>query len=315
LYGGLPEAGARLDWYEIAAHDFFEAPEGDRSPSLELCLNLAGRGWVRSTDQVMEFEPRTTGFYVIGAGELRVGRQRGEHHRFFTVSFSCEYLRGKLGSCDGALHPLVETFLRGESLTDELSDVVALTLEQEQFLAQALQPPVFQGARALWYESKLLQLMVDFCFARPVKDELFCDRQKRVARERVSRTIALLEQRLAEPPTLEEIGRAVGCSPFYLSRTFSSEMQMTIPQYLRKLRMERAAELLRDGKHNVTEAALEVGYSSLSHFSQAFCQTIGCCPALYPMGLNKSSKRPQSLSPELTATGSSNSKKEKICGG
>src|SRR5262249_43065869 len=78
------------------------------------------------------------------------------------------------------------------------------------------------------------------------------------------------------------IGRAVGCSPFYLSRIFSKAMGMTIPQFLRQLRMERAAELLRSGKYNVTEAALEVGYSSISHFSQAFCQTIGCCPNLYP---------------------------------
>jgi AraC-like DNA-binding protein len=88
---------------------------------------------------------------------------------------------------------------------------------------------------------------------------------------------------LAEPPSLEEIGREVGCSPFHLSRTFSQETGMTIPQYLRKLRMERAAELLRSGSHNVTEAALEVGYSSLSHFSMAFCQTMGCCPGLYPL--------------------------------
>ena len=42
--------------------------------------------------------------------------------------------------------------------------------------------------------------------------------------------------------------------------------------------MERAAELLRTGRYNVTEAATEVGYSSLSHFSKAFCETIGCCP-------------------------------------
>jgi AraC-like DNA-binding protein len=88
---------------------------------------------------------------------------------------------------------------------------------------------------------------------------------------------------LASPPDLEEIGRLVGCSPFHLSRTFSKEMRMTIPQYLRRLRMERAAELLQTGKFNVTEAALEVGYSSLSHFSLAFCQTMGCCPGLYPL--------------------------------
>ena len=48
--------------------------------------------------------------------------------------------------------------------------------------------------------------------------------------------------------------------------------------------MERAAELLRSGRYNVTEAATEVGYSSLSHFSKAFCETIGCCPVLVSDG-------------------------------
>ena len=84
-------------------------------------------------------------------------------------------------------------------------------------------------------------------------------------------------------PTLEQLGKEVGCSAFYLSRTFSQETGSTIPQYLQRLRMDRAAELLRSGKYNVTEAALEVGYSSFSHFSLAFRQTHGCCPGLFPV--------------------------------
>src|SRR5437667_405074 len=36
----------------------------------------------------------------------------------------------------------------------------------------------------------------------------------------------------------------------------------------------------------VPKAATEVGYSSLSHFSKAFCETIGCCPVLYPVAKN-----------------------------
>ena len=36
---------------------------------------------------------------------------------------------------------------------------------------------------------------------------------------------------------------------------------------------------------DVTEAALEVGYNSLSHFSAAFHETFGCCPGLYPLKL------------------------------
>ena len=96
----------------------------------------------------------------------------------------------------------------------------------------------------------------------------------------------ILTRDLANPPTLEMLGQEVGCSPFYLSRIFSREVGQTIPQYLRNVRMERAAELLRTGRYNVTEAATEVGYSSLSHFSKAFCETIGCCPVLYPVAKN-----------------------------
>jgi AraC-like DNA-binding protein len=83
--------------------------------------------------------------------------------------------------------------------------------------------------------------------------------------------------------TLEEIGRRVGCSPFHLSRIFSQEVGKPIFQYLRDLRMERAAELLRQRKLNVTEVAMAVGYNSSSHFSTAFHETFGCCPGLYPL--------------------------------
>jgi AraC-like DNA-binding protein len=41
--------------------------------------------------------------------------------------------------------------------------------------------------------------------------------------------------------------------------------------------------LLRTGQCNVTEAALDVGYNSLSHFSAAFHEAFGCCPGLYPL--------------------------------
>ena len=62
-----------------------------------------------------------------------------------------------------------------------------------------------------------------------------------------------------------------------------SEHRTAGTQYVRQLRMERAAVLLRSGKFNVSEAALEVGYSSLSHFGPAFHDTFGCCPGLYPL--------------------------------
>ena len=173
----------------------------------------------------------------------------------------------------------LEKFLLSSTSPAGLGGIHRLTTEQEQLISQLLRPPSFQGARRLWYQGKVLQLMADFFFGRRGEDELFCDRQKRMVRERVDRVMAILRRDLAEPPQrLEKIGREAGCSPFYLSRTFSRETGMTIPQCLRKLRMERAAELLKSGKCNVTEAAMEVGYNSLSHFSQAFCPDDGLLP-------------------------------------
>jgi AraC-like DNA-binding protein len=160
--------------------------------------------------------------------------------------------------------------------------VGAMSPGQEVTFQALRQPPVPVAARKLWYQAKTLELLSQVLFEPTAPQEFFCQRQKRVARERIERATAILRTHLAEPPDIEALGAQVGCSPFYLSRLFSKETGMTIPQYVRQVRMERAAELLLQGRHNVTEAAMEVGYSSLSHFSKAFCTTIGCCPTLFP---------------------------------
>jgi AraC-like DNA-binding protein len=275
--------GVSLEWQEFELPHAFEWSRKFRPDGLELCLNLAGHGSIRGAEGNVDFEPLTAGFYLPGKQALQAWRDANQQHRYMTVEFSARFLREKLAACDGALHPSVEGFVQGDPPHVRFGEIHRLTVGQEQRMAHLLQPPVLQGARPLWYQGKVLEIMAEFFFERRGEDELFCDRQKRLARERVERVVALLRKHLVEPLSLEEIGRQVACSPFHLSRTFSAETGTTIPQYLRRLRMERAAELLQSGKSNVTEAALEVGYSSLSHFSQSFCQEMGCCPGLYPL--------------------------------
>jgi AraC-like DNA-binding protein len=198
-----------------------------------------------------------------------------------TLEYSREHLQQQFGGSEGDLTPAMREVIFPKRETSVVSMPQPMTAEQRAIVASLAEPPVPKAARILWYQSKALELMAHFLF-EPKDPELFCMRQKRVARDRVVRTKELLLRDLANPPTLEMLGQEVGCSPFYLSRIFSREVGLTIPQFLRNARMERAAELLRSGRYNVTEAATEVGYSSLSHFSKAFCETIGCCPVLYP---------------------------------
>jgi AraC family transcriptional regulator len=282
LYESGHDAGFRLAWHDFERAHEVDWAKGFRSGSVTICLNLSGNGRVVHAQEPSDFAPLTAGFYVQRKTSLNAWRSSDQRHQFITVEFSPRFLRQQLSPCDGALHPLVDETVRENKRLAGISEIRRLTAEHQQLIRRLMRPPVSQGARPLWYQSKALELMAEFFFERHGEDELFCDRQKRVARERVDRVVAILRERLAEPPSLEEIGREAGCSPFYLSRIFSKETGMTIPQFLRQIRMERAAELLRSGKYNVTEAALEVGYSSLSHFSQAFCRTIGCCPNLYP---------------------------------
>ena len=283
LFGSFRGAGFSIEW-----HDFFARRELDWAASfhpgcVELCLNLDGRGFVEGGGNRTEFSPDTAGFYHRREEPLQAKRLAGQRHQFLTVEFSCPFLARHLAGAEAMLHPMVKAAIAGCPCQQVCGATVKLTAGQQQIIATLRQPPVYAAAQPVWYQCKALELAVLFLVQPPPEQELFCTRQQRLAQERVEQVIYLLNQNLAEPPSLEELGRRIGCSHFYLSRIFSSHTGRTITQYLRQLRMEKAAELLRSGEHNVTETALEVGYSSLSHFSQAFHETFGCCPGLYPL--------------------------------
>ena len=282
LWGDFERLGVSLQWHDFQTDRSLDWGASFRPRSLEFCLNVEGRGAVGGT---ADYAPGSMGYYAVAEEPLTASRQARDHHQFVTVEFSNGHLQQQLADCEGDLDPQLRAAIFPAKQRSIVSSARPMTSEQHQVVASLLHPPVSKAAQSLWYQGKALELMSHFLFT-PKDPEFFCMRQKRVARDRVERTKELLARDLAQPPTLEMLGREVGCSPFYLSRSFSREVGLTIPQYLRKLRMERAAELLRSGRYNVTEAATEVGYASLSHFSKAFCETIGCCPVLYPMAKN-----------------------------
>lgn len=281
LYGDFERLGLSVEWHDFRTGEPLDWGLSFRPRSVEFCLNLEGRGAV-GAGMRSDYVAGSSGYYAVSDDPLPATRRAGERHQFVTVEFSRDHLQEHLADCEGDLEPQVRRAVFPEKEASVVSIPQPMGSEQRSVVASLLQPPVPRAAQSLWYQSKALELMAHFLFT-PKDPELFCMRQKRVARDRVERTKELIARDVANPPTLEMLGQEVGCSPFYLSRIFSREVGLTIPQFLRNLRMERAAELLRTGRYNVTEAATEVGYASLSHFSKAFCETIGCCPALYPM--------------------------------
>jgi AraC family transcriptional regulator len=283
LHGSVNGAGLSFEWHNFKLRNELNWGESFHPGSIEVCLNREGNGRVALHKREAAFTPLTIGFYRRGEETLPATRQANQQHQFLTVEMSFDFLRRHLGEFVTSLHPLVRDVVSGQSEKSAVAPTTRLTTRQLQLLGSLRQAPVLTMAQSVWYQAKAMELAAELFFIAQDEQELFCHRQQRLSVERVEKVVSLLRERLANPPTLEEIGQAAGCSPFYLSRTFSAATGRTIPQYIRQLRMERAAELLRSGRFNVTEAALEVGYSSLSHFSQAFHDTYGCCPGLYPL--------------------------------
>ena len=98
-------------------------------------------------------------------------------------------------------------------------------------------------------------------------------------RDPVRRALDLLRSRLDQPLDLVPLAKEVGVAPHHLSRRVSAETGRTLQRHLRRLRVERACEALDSRRMNVTEAALEVGYQSLSHFAKAFREETGKSPS------------------------------------
>ena len=283
LHGSVTGTGLSFEWHHFTVRKEFNWGKSFHPGSIEVCLNREGNGRVAVNNYEAAFTPLTIGFYRRGEEALPATRQANQQHQFLTVEMSYDFLRRHLSEFVTSLHPLVRDVVSGQSVKSAVAPTARLTSRQQQLLASLRDAPVLARAQSVWYQAKALELAAELFFIGPGDQELFCQRQQRLSAERVEKVIVLLREKLANPPSLEELSHAVACSPFHLSRTFSGATGMTIPQYVRQLRMERAAVLLRSGKFNVSEAALEVGYSSLSHFSQAFHDTFGCCPGLYPL--------------------------------
>lgn len=275
--------GWSFEWHDFEPATPVEWGKSFHPRGLEVCLNLSGTGWVATKKAETEVRPESAGLYFCGDAPLTAWREAGERHQFLTAEFSVDFLRRNLPSGMGQVRPFVQRMLDAKKPVSAVDASQPLTPRLRLLAAALRSPPVSGAARTMWFTAKVYEVAAELFFDHTAEDALFCTRQTHVAQERVEKVAALVRANLAEPLTLDQLGQRVGCSPFYLSRTFSEQMGMTISQFLRQVRLERAADLLRSGKFNVTQAALEVGYSSVGHFSTAFHETFGCCPGLYPL--------------------------------
>jgi AraC family transcriptional regulator len=106
-------------------------------------------------------------------------------------------------------------------------------------------------------------------------------RRPRPAPRWVGRAVEILRTAPENPPGLAAIAAEVGIHPVHLARVFRRRHGCSIGEYARRLRIERAAEALRDTRLPIGRLAHQLGYADHSHFSRSFRRATGFSPSEY----------------------------------
>lgn len=98
--------------------------------------------------------------------------------------------------------------------------------------------------------------------------------------QRLDRVLDHVADHLDDKLVLEKLARIAGFSPFHFHRLFQAHAGETVHDHVRRVRVERAASLMRSTPSRpLTQIALDVGFPALSDLSRAFKQRFAIAPS------------------------------------
>ena len=104
----------------------------------------------------------------------------------------------------------------------------------------------------------------------------------------IGAAMEFLEQHYTDPHlTNASIASRLHISEAYFRRLFKERYGTTPKQYILSLRLRKARQLLGEHRGSVTEIAECCGFSSVYHFSRAFCHGVGVSPTQYSKSAGK----------------------------
>lgn len=176
---------------------------------------------------------------------------------------------------------LVDRFIR----TTVPSKVICGWIEKmpaivESIVLQIIHCRLSPPALRLYVEGKVLELL-------SWELEQWCGGQQNVVGlssadiRQLQQARKIVLERYQNPPSLASLARSVGLNVNKLKIGFCKMYNDTVYGVLRTHRMEMARMFLESGEVNVSETAVTVGYSNISHFSSAFHKTYGILPGQY----------------------------------
>jgi AraC-like DNA-binding protein len=154
------------------------------------------------------------------------------------------------------------------------SRVPALKATSE--LSARIQAALVRGDRRDWDD---LSLQVAGTMLELQKDGFLRTSSNPPAAEaRITKVVRAIENNLDADLSLASLAREAGLSPFHCLRLFQHLTGVTPHQYIRRLRIRRAATLLAATESKVIDIAAECGFEDVSNFNRAFHAEFGMNP-------------------------------------
>ncbi|MDD2307746.1 MAG: two-component regulator propeller domain-containing protein [Prolixibacteraceae bacterium] len=98
----------------------------------------------------------------------------------------------------------------------------------------------------------------------------------------LQKAITVVEDNIDDPDLdIEKFASEIGVSRMQLYRKLNALTEMTVKEFVRSIRLKRAAQLLVQKKLNISEVAYAVGFRDLSHFRKCFKQEFGMSASEY----------------------------------
>lgn len=186
-------------------------------------------------------------------------------------------------------HELVGFLQTGQTFVGQSGDDRQFTRVAQQLLDWGLTTDLSKLEEA-WFHTRVLapeqyQAMVRLLaiFAQHlalVGNQLLV--QERTAEPpSVTRARKYIDEHQSEAMPLGRVAQAVNMSSFYFCKVFKKATGLTFTDYVSRVRVERAKNLLLNPNVRVTEVAYEVGFQTLTHFNRVFRKIVGESPTAY----------------------------------
>ncbi len=129
--------------------------------------------------------------------------------------------------------------------------------------------------------SAMLKLLETFAKHLSLMANQIVVQEKEAESPLVRRARAYILANQADPINLAKVAQAMHVSSFYFCKMFKKSTGVTFTEYLSRVRVEKAKNLLLNPHLRVSEIAYDVGFQSLTHFNRVFRQVIGQSPTEY----------------------------------